>query len=753
MSKYGMLPDNKRKCRDALGCILFLAFWVGMLIIGGIAITVGQWQRLLYGTDYQGNVCATGGRGTFTTYPQTTLDFIANYGKSPTDYRFYGICVSACPAVGDIVCNYDTPTLPLSAVSKEMKTKCINNFMSGDALPATGVAAVSCQQVNANCWFTPVVTSPIMFRCIPSYNQTSQSTSVCTFPTGVSSASDPRCVLQQTSTASVTQTPAQPNYLFQQLSSAQSVWGRYFGDLARCWWVILICAVGVAVGLGFIFVNLLKYFTGCMVWTVIAVCVGLLAFLTGYFYYMAGLVTNTATTAIATTISSSSAVTTVSNVGASLVPSGLISSATGPGSEYAIIAYVATAILIIVLCMIVSLLSSINMAIEVVKIGADALRRTPTLLLFPLTTILSLGLFVVWWLFVTACLASAGTITATDIQSTIKSGTNALPAGVLPASFAASLAANATNGTAVSSLSAFTSNNNTTYLLIYHFFGLLWTVAFIQGITTLTIAGTVCGWYFSQLPADDKDEEHKKLLYTQGRFPVCSALRRTVRYHLGSIAVGSLLIAFIGFIRAIFAYITKQLEAQGKTNSQVKFLLCCINCCLKCIQSCVEVITRNGYIFIALKGEGFLRAGRRVFGLIKDHGSVFVTVNVLGELIMSLGKCLIAVLSAFAAYLMLNSIPQFAVGGANQLSATWLPILITLFFAYASASGFMMVFDVSVDSILVCYVTDIDENKDRTGHAVAIHMHKDKLAVGKAAPSADGAKGAAKGPSVTGSVA
>ncbi len=50
------------------------------------------------------------------------------------------------------------------------------------------------------------------------------------------------------------------------------------------------------------------------------------------------------------------------------------------------------------------------------------------------------------------------------------------------------------------------------YLTIYHIFGLLWTAQFIQGIAAMTIAGAVCSWYFSQLPAEMKaDEEYEKL--------------------------------------------------------------------------------------------------------------------------------------------------------------------------------------------------------------------------------------------------
>jgi hypothetical protein len=34
-----------------------------------------------------------------------------------------------------------------------------------------------------------------------------------------------------------------------------------------------------------------------------------------------------------------------------------------------------------------------------------------------------------------------------------------------------------------------------------------------------------------------------------------------------------------------------------------------------------------------------------------------------------------------------------------QISSSWLVILVTVFFSYAVATGFMIVFDISVDSV------------------------------------------------------
>lgn len=287
------------------------------------------------------------------------------------------------------------------------------------------------------------------------------------------------------------------------------------------------------------------------------------------------------------------------------------------------------------------------------------------------------------------------------------------------------------------------------YLILYHIFGLLWTTQFIQGIATMTVAGAVAGWYFSRLPkAGEGNEELEKLKYNPGRTPILSSLIRVLRYYLGSVAFGSLLIAFIQFIRLIFAYIQQKLEKDAQNNATLKYILCCIQCCLKCLQSLVEVVTRNAYVFVALKGDSFCGAGRRVFSLIINHGSVFMVVNVLGEVIMFLGKILIATSSAFGAYVLLDTMPEFQPGGAQALSSTWLPILITLFFAYAVAAGFMMVFDLSVDTVLVCYVTDIDENLERNSgdskYKYPIHVEAGAIDVKAKLAAQDKARAAAK---------
>jgi hypothetical protein len=87
----------------------------------------------------------------------------------------------------------------------------------------------------------------------------------------------------------------------------------------------------------------------------------------------------------------------------------------------------------------------------------------------------------------------------------------------------------------------------TRWVLLYSFFGYLWLNAFIIGVTQFMISAACAMWYFSCT----SDSNGKGSLF-RGMWWV-------FRYHLGSIALGSFLIALVQFIRIIFEYYKRQI--------------------------------------------------------------------------------------------------------------------------------------------------------------------------------------------------
>ena len=79
--EWGMAPPEKRKCRDVFCCLLFAAFWIGMVVVGAIGIRFGNWMRLVYGVDYKGQTCGSDSavaNRPYTVYPRTNEDMLAN---------------------------------------------------------------------------------------------------------------------------------------------------------------------------------------------------------------------------------------------------------------------------------------------------------------------------------------------------------------------------------------------------------------------------------------------------------------------------------------------------------------------------------------------------------------------------------------------------------------------------------------------------------------------------------------------------
>lgn len=67
-----------------------------------------------------------------------------------------------------------------------------------------------------------------------------------------------------------------------------------------------------------------------------------------------------------------------------------------------------------------------------------------------------------------------------------------------------------------------------------------------------------------------------------------------VRFHLGTVAFGALVIGLVRLIRAIFAFIQKRLK--GVDNDCARGILWCCHCCLWCFECALKFLTRNAYI-------------------------------------------------------------------------------------------------------------------------------------------------------------
>ena len=108
------------------------------------------------------------------------------------------------------------------------------------------------------------------------------------------------------------------------------------------------------------------------------------------------------------------------------------------------------------------------------------------------------------------------------------------------------------------------------------------------------------------------------------------------RYHLGTAAFGSLIIAIIQTIRAIIAYMQK--HAKETKNKLMQYLLCILQCCMWCLEKCMKFINKNAYIQTAIYGYSFCKSARCAFFLILRNILRVAAVNMVADFVLFMGK-------------------------------------------------------------------------------------------------------------------
>jgi len=208
------------------------------------------------------------------------------------------------------------------------------------------------------------------------------------------------------------------------------------------------------------------------------------------------------------------------------------------------------------------------------------------------------------------------------------------------------------------------------------FFSYLWNAAFLIAIGQCTIAGAVAVWFFAPL-------ETKRQVSS-----VRTGLRNCFRYHLGSLALGSFILAVVQFIKYFCKYLEKQAATQKNRVMVMVFKV--LQCCLWCIEKCVKFLNKNAYIQIAIMGNNFCSSARQAFHLMLRNFARFGVMATLGSIIHFLGMIFITVATTVSGYFVLTAL--------HGTVSPVVPMLAYLMVGYLVAALFMNVFGLATDT-------------------------------------------------------
>ena len=235
------------------------------------------------------------------------------------------------------------------------------------------------------------------------------------------------------------------------------------------------------------------------------------------------------------------------------------------------------------------------------------------------------------------------------------------------------------------------------YLFWYHLFSFFYILAILSALSQFIYASCTSIWYFNYEKG------------TEGHI-ILTSFKRAFKYHFGSIAFGSLIIAIVRFIMFFLEIFKKKTEnsfGKKKQGKCFKCLMRCLDCCLICITKFLEFINKHAYIMISIKGDSFCTAAWEGFALTIRNLGRFSVLALLGNLFSIIGTVFIMATSGFLGYLVIEYYGFLK----EEVNSYFLPILCMVIIGLIIGLICMNVFGMSADTLLYCFLIDEEVNK------------------------------------------
>lgn len=227
-------------------------------------------------------------------------------------------------------------------------------------------------------------------------------------------------------------------------------------------------------------------------------------------------------------------------------------------------------------------------------------------------------------------------------------------------------------------------------------FVLIWTAQWLVSMGQVTLSVAFSSWYFS------KD---KKSLPCSGIF---SYLCTSLRYHAGTAAFGSLLVAIVQFIRAVLTYVQRRIETLSNSPADsimpyrqtARVLSGCCFCCLWCLEKAIKFVNKNAFCQTAILGSSFCKGCFDAWSLLSRNIIRVFALTFVSELIFILTKVWVVGLATIGAYYALDSLY------GDELYSIYGVLIFVAALGWFVADLFTDVLEVGVATILQCFLVD-----------------------------------------------
>uniref|UniRef100_A0A8D3C627 Choline transporter-like protein 2 n=1 Tax=Scophthalmus maximus TaxID=52904 RepID=A0A8D3C627_SCOMX len=655
-------PIHDRGCTDVLCCILFILALLGYFAVGILAWSQGDPRKVIYPTDSRGQFC--GQAGTPLEKKPLLLYFNILKCASPLLNLFFAVFLTVTLVVMTLFLqgrNSFTSITQNMTTKKKLHLKPFYFTQSPPEILRDGLCPALLMPSKA---FTR--------RCLPALGTMKGGVVVVgnetTFDSGQGVNINATDVLEASKKSNVA-------------VEARQVAMRIFEDYTQSWhWILLGLVIAMLVSL--IFIVLLRFLAGVMVWIMIVLVILVIGY--GIFHcYME----------FASLKGEPGADVTIRDLGLQTDFSVYLQIRQTWLAFMIILAIVE----FIIILLLIFLRKRILIAIALIKEASRAVGHVMSSLFYPLLTFALLAVVIAYWA-VTAVFLSTSNEQVYKVFNNSECEYSRETCD--PKTF------NTSNASAqcpdAECLFAFYGGESIyhKYLILFQFYNVFlffWCANFVTALGQVTLSGAFASYYWAF-----KKPDHIPA------YPIFASLGRALRYHAGSLAFGSLILSVVQVIRVILEYLDQKLK--GAQNKFAKFLLSCMKCCFWCLEKCIKFLNRNAYIMIAIYGKSFCPSARDAFFLLMRNILRVAVLDKVTDFLLFLGKLLIVGIVGIFSFFFFSGRIKAVEDAAPSLNYYWVPIMTVVVGSYLIAHGFFSVYAMCVDTLFLCFCEDLERN-------------------------------------------
>uniref|UniRef100_A0A8C4GR09 Choline transporter-like protein n=1 Tax=Dicentrarchus labrax TaxID=13489 RepID=A0A8C4GR09_DICLA len=669
-------PIRKRGCTDIICCILFMAVILGYAAVGILAWLYGDPRHVLYARNSTGWFCGTGPNKDKPNLfyfdilkCATSVNIMAsslNGFQCPTTQ----VCVETCP-------NDFWAVEVLAYLPNVKPAKVFNQSL---CVPSIDLATTDLKVKDIVdrelCPFFYMPTTSVLGRCLPDITALGRIPSYFSNVPGLPSSVNDTVSILKNGTGSGDIVNG---------FNAREIGVRIFEDFASSWpWILIGLLIAMVVSM--LFLLLLRFTAPVMVWVLIIGVLAAGAYGIWHCYWEYD--------------NYKQASSTISDIGFTTNFSVYLQ-VQETWLAFLIIISVAEAIILLT---IIFLRNRILIAIALIQESSKAISHMMSSLFYPLVTFVLLLVCVAYWGATALYLATSGNpiyrvVALNSTMSDCKSINGSVDCD--PENFTSSDYPGCPSASCI-----FIKYNdeglfqrNLFNLQIYNVVAFLWCVNFVIALGQCTLAGAFASYYWAFTKPGDIP-----------MFPVSASFIRSLRYHVGSLAFGALILTLVQLVRIILEYIDHKTRAAQ--NPCARFLMCCLKCCFWCLEKFIKFLNRNAYIMIAIYGKNFCVSAKNAFMLLMRNVIRVVVLDKVTDLLLFFGKLLVVggvgVLSFF--FFSGRILLPGNTFRSETLNYYWMPIITVVFGSYLIAHGFFSVYNMCVDTLFLCFLEDLERN-------------------------------------------